>query len=150
MGAGRVRVTVNQKILVHLLDYARAGDRSDAPRETTQQGIADVLHARRSHVTLALNALEERGLVESRTTRIVAGTRRKKAYDLTPYGYARARETRALLESLPVHLLDDGAEIALSRVAERLGRPVSLRDLLPHLRPDGGLDPVPLAVPSAP
>ena len=143
--SGRVRVTLNQKILVHLLDYAWGGDRRDAPAATTQQGIADTLRVRRSHVTLALHALRERGLVEDRTTRIVGGRRRKKAYALTPLGYQRAREARAFLESLPVQLLDDGTEIALSRVPERLGRAIDLTELLPWLRPDGVLDPRPWA-----
>ena len=150
MAAGRVRVTVNEKILVHLLDYARTEDRVDAPRETTQQGIADALRARRSHVTLALHTLRERSLVVDRTTRIVGGTRRKKAYCLTPLGYERARETRARLASLPVHLLDDGTDIALGSVPARLGWPIDLADLLPHVRPDGGLDPRLLAAPPAP
>lgn len=145
MAAGRVRVTVNQKILVHLLDYAWSADRGDAPHATTQSGIAEALRARRSHVTAALQALRERGLVEDRTTRVVGGARRKKAYALTPLGYARARETRAFLESMPVQLLDDGAEVALRHVPERLGRGVDLRDLLPCLRPDGVLDPTRLA-----
>jgi len=146
---GRVRVTMNQKILVHLLDYAWTADRQDAPSATTQLGIATTLRARRSHVTLSLAALRERGLVEDRTTRIVGGRRRKKAYALTPLGYQRAREARAFLESLRVQLLDDGAEIALSRVPERLGRALDLTELLPWLRPDGILDARPLGIPSS-
>lgn len=145
---GRVRVTLNQKILVHLLAYAWVEEGRDAPPGTTQQGIAEVLRARRSHVTLALHALRERGLVEDRTTRIAGGRRRKKAYALTPLGYQRAQEARAFLASLPVQLPDEDAEIALARVPERLGRAMDLRDLLPCLRPDGVLDPRGLRTPA--
>ncbi len=143
-GTGRVKVTVNQKILVHLLDFARFADRYDAPPEVTQQGMADALRVRRSHVTLALQALGHRGLIVDRTMRIVGGSRRKKAYFLTPYGYERAREARADLAAMPVILDADGTEIALGRAHERLGAH-DLRDLLPWLRPDGVLDPRPLA-----
>lgn len=146
MASGRVKVTVNQKVLVHLLDFAR-WDRDDAPEATTQQGIAGALRVRRSHVTVALQGLARQGLVTDRTTRIIGGARRKKAYALTPLGYRCALETRGHLASMPVHLLDDGAEIALARVPERLGRPIDLRDLLPWLRPDGVLDPRPFASP---
>jgi len=149
-GTGRVKVTLNQKVLVHLVSFVKYADRLDAPATITQQGIADALRVRRSHVTLVLQSLSSHGLVSSHTMRIEGGRRRKKAYFLTPHGYERARETRALLESLPVHLLDDGTEVALSRVPERIGRPVSLRDLLPHLRPDGVLDLSPLAARPAP
>jgi len=148
MAAGRVRVTVNQKVLVHLLSYARWTDRGDAPAPVTQQGIADALRVRRSHVTLALQGLAERGLVEYRTARVVGGARRKKAYVLTPLGYERAQETRGLLASLPVRLLDDGSEVALARVPERLGGDLTFAELLARLRPDGALDPRPWA-PSA-
>ena len=148
MAAGRVRVTMNQKVLVHLLSYARWIDRGDAPCQVTQQGIADALRVRRSHVTLALQGLTERALVEHRTMRVVGAARRKKAYALTPLGYERAQETRGLLASLPIHMLDDGSEVPLARVPERLGGGLTLADLLAHVRPDGGLDPRPL-VPSA-
>lgn len=80
--------------------------------------------------------------------RVVGSARRKKAYALTPLGYERAQETRGLLASLPVHMLDDGSEVALARVPERLGGGLTLADLLAHVRPDGALDPRPL-VPSA-
>ena len=99
MTPGRMRVTVQHRILVHLLGYTRVADRFDAPREVTQQGIADVLRVRRSHVTLALQTLRERHLVEDRIARIVGGARRKKAYALTPLGYERAQEARAWIAS---------------------------------------------------
>ncbi len=147
MASGRVKVTLNQKILVHLLDYTRWPDRIDAPAATTQQGIADTLRVRRSHVTLALQTMARHGLVQGRTTRIVGGRRRKKAYALTPLGYERARETHSFLAAMPVHL-HDGTEVALSRVSQTLGVAVEMRELLPWLRPDGVLDSRPLGRPS--
>ncbi|HEV8594421.1 MAG TPA: hypothetical protein VGR51_02715, partial [Thermoplasmata archaeon] len=113
-------------------------------------GIADTLRVRRSHVTLALQTMARHGLVSDRTARILGGRRRKKSYSLTPLGYERALETRGFLAAMPVQLLDDGTEIALARVAERIGRTVELRELLPWLRPDGVLDPRPLAPKPAP
>src|SRR2546425_5137662 len=47
-------VTVNQRILVHLLAYTNVSDRDSVPPAVTQQGIADAVGVRRSHVTLAL------------------------------------------------------------------------------------------------
>lgn len=149
MAAGRVRVTLNQKVLVHLLAYARRPDGEDAPPQVTQQGIADALRVRRSHVTLALHVLAERALVEDRTSRIVGGARRKKAYALTPLGYERALETRAFLASMPIQMLGDGTEVPLARLAARLGGACEWKDLLPLLRPDGALDPRALAPPAS-
>ncbi len=80
--------------------------------------------------------------------RQTSGARRKKAYVLTPLGYERAQETRGLLASLPVRLLEDGSEVALARVPECLGGDLTFAELLARLRPDGALDPRPWA-PSA-
>ena len=147
---GRARVTVNQKILVLLLDYAKYADRDDALPQTTQWGMSEALRVRRSHVTLALQSLERQALVVNRTTRIVGGARRKKAYSLTPLGYARAQETCALLKSMPVRIFDaDDTEVVLAHATERIGGAYDLTDLLLCLRPDGVLDPRPLASPPA-
>lgn len=140
-GTGRVKVTLNQKVLVHLVPFARFADRFDAPATITQQGIADSLRVRRSHVTLALQSLATHGLVTFDTMRIAGSTRRKKAYFLTPFGYERARETEAFLAAMPVVLTGDGTRIALGRAHEKLGEGYRLRDLLAYLRSDGMLDP---------
>jgi len=140
-GTGRVKVTLNQKVLVHLLPFARYADRWDAPVPITQQGIADTLRVRRSHVTLALQSLANHGLVTHDSMRIAGGTRRRKAYFLTPHGYERARETEAFLAAMPVVVGADGTEIAFGRVHEKLGDAYTLRDLLAYLRSDGVLDP---------
>jgi len=139
-GNGRVKVTLNQKVLVHLVPFARYADRMDAPVAITQQGMADLLRVRRSHVTLALQSLTNHGLVTFETMRIARGTRRKKAYFLTPHGYERARETEAFLAAMPVVLDADGTRISFGRAAEKLGNGYSLRDLLGYLRSDGVLD----------
>ena len=140
-GTGRVKVTLSQKVLVHLVPFSKYADRMDAPVTITQQGIADVLRVRRSHVTLALQTLASQRLVTFDTMRIAGGTRRKKAYFLTPYGYERARETEAFLAAMPVVLPGDGTMIALGRAHERFGDAYRLRDLLGYLRSDGVLEP---------
>lgn len=100
MATGHVRLTVGERVLVHLLGYIRFADRKIAPPAVTQQGIAEALSVRRSHVTVALQGLAGRGLVDVQTARIQDAARRKKAYFLTPAGYARAMETKARVESL--------------------------------------------------
>ncbi len=139
-GTGRVKVTLNQKVLVYLVEFAKHAGRVDAPVAITQQGIADALRVRRSHVTLALQALGSHSLVTFDTMRIAGGARRKKAYFLTPHGYERARETEAFLAAMPVVLPGDGTRIALGRAQERFGDAYRLRDLLGYIRSDGVLD----------
>lgn len=132
-------MTLNQKVLVHLVPFAKYADRRDAPAVITQQGMADALRVRRSHVTLALQSLASHGLVTFDTMRIAGGARRKKAYFLTPHGYERARETEAFLAAMPV-VLDGGMEIALGRAHEKFGDAYRMQDLLAYLRSDGVLD----------
>lgn len=139
-GTGRVKVTLNQKVLVHLVPYAKYADQRNAPALITQQGMADALRVRRSHVALALQSLARHGLIWDATVRIAGQTRRRKAYFLTPHGYERARETEAFLANLPVLVNGEGPEIAFGRVHEQLGGGKSVRDLLAYLRSDGVLD----------
>lgn len=140
-GTGRVRVTLNQKVLVHLLPYVKYADRMAAPVAISQQGIADALHVRRSHVALVLQSLGNQGLIWDETVRISGEARRRKAYFLTPHGYERARETEAFLPGLPVLLHGEGPEISFGRALEKLGGNGSVRDLLAYLKSDGVLDP---------
>lgn len=130
-------VTLPEKVLVHLLPYARDEDRDEALPAQTQQGIATALRARRSHVTQTLHALRRRGEVEERTVRVAGGRRRRKAYWPTPLGFAKGVEARDRLAAMPVLVDGDGAPVPLGQVAGRLG---GLRDALAFLRPDGVLD----------
>jgi len=139
---GGFRITVNDKILVHLFDYARYQERPEMPREVTQQGIAETVNARRSHVSLALSTLRERGLVEERTVRVTDEVRRRKGYSLTSKGYEAAKKLVESCQDRTVRIEDAGGvkEIRVSELPEILGETYYLVDILCCTNREGTLD----------
>jgi len=139
---GSFRITVNEKILVHLIEYTRYQEKHEVPSEITQQGIAETVSARRSHVSMALSTLRERQMVEERTVRVIDEARRKKAYFLTPKGYNASKEIVKKFESRMVRI--DGLEgkkfVKISDLPQVLEEKYYLVDVLCCITRDGILD----------
>ena len=116
------RITVNQKILVHLVEYVRYQDRPEVPKEITQHGISEVVGARRSHISLALSTLRERGLVEERTVRVTDEVRRRKGYFLTAKGYETAKDlvARFLARTVRIESSEGVKDVKVSELPEVL------------------------------
>jgi len=139
---GAFRITVNDRILVHLLEYTRYSDRPEVPREITQQGISEIVGTRRSHVSLALSTLRERSLVEERTVRVTDEVRRRKGYFLTSKGFEAAKSLAEKYLQSKVRIEEAGGvkEVAISDLPQLLGEKYYLVDVLCCLNKDGTLD----------
>ncbi len=137
-----VRITVKDRVLVHLLDYPDYEERVLVPSELTQRGIADVVGARRSHVSMTLSSLVEDGYVLEQGKRVEGAPRRLKAYFLTPRGYAQAVKLKDAYLRQTVTLWSRGQaeSVALGDLRDRLGQDFYLVDLLASIREDGSLD----------
>ena len=95
-----------------------------APAPRTLRSLAEALAADPPYVTLMVDDLEERGLVQRMPH---PDDRRAKLVELTAAGRAAAARADAILDEPPAALRDIPAEdlAALLRVLERLrGRPV--------------------------
>ena len=86
------RLTVGEKIQIHLLDYTRYRGELQAPIDITQDGIAKRLGIIRSAVPRAVGTLIEKGLVDEQLAHIDGLTRRRKVYVLTDKGIIESRE----------------------------------------------------------
>src|SRR3989337_953057 len=139
---GAFRVTVNDKVLVHLLDFANLRDAGEVPADITQPGIAEVVNARRSHVSAAIATLRGRGLLEEQLARVTDQVRRRKAYFLTPKGYEEARKLGEGFRARTVRVSVDGAEreVGIADLPDVLGERYFLVDVLCSVRRDGTLD----------
>ena len=72
-------VTVEEAILMHLLDYARYSSEDTVPMELAQAGISQALGVRRSHVSMSLDSAKSKGMVEEHIARVKGESRRRKA-----------------------------------------------------------------------
>jgi len=97
-----MKLTVSERILLHLLSYPKPRDSFDVPAEVTQDGIAASINIRRSHVPRSISQLIKEGLIEEIISHIHGGERRRKAYFLTQKGYALATELKEKLMNTTV------------------------------------------------
>jgi len=82
--AGGEKVTVNERLLVHLRE-AWIGQPAPTPA-ATQGGIARALGIRANHVSRSVATLLREGLVEETTARVRGEVRRRKVYSLSSSG----------------------------------------------------------------
>jgi len=94
---GMRRLTVKERVLLHLFDYSRFAEAYDVPVEATQEGIAEAAAIRVGHVVQYVRPLQSEGLVEQRMSHIVRQARRRKVYFLTPKGRQQVAGLRASL-----------------------------------------------------
>lgn len=138
--ADKVRVTVKEKILIHLFGFSKFKDEFEVPQKVTQDGMARVIGVRRSHIASALKDLKTSEFVEEKKTRIEGNERRKNAYFLTPIGETEAlRIKESVLDKKVKIRLEDGSlkDVKLSQVAEHIGRKLGLIEILSGITPEG-------------
>jgi DNA-binding MarR family transcriptional regulator len=141
--AAKFRVTVKEKILIHLLNFSKYRDQFEVPSQTSQDGIAKAVGVRRSHVASALKDLREKDQVEEKKTRIQGVERRKNAYFLTVVGQAEAlRLKENLMEKMITFKGEDGAvkEITISQINKNIEDKLGLVEILNRISGKGVFD----------
>ena len=105
-------VTIGERIVVHLAQYARVQDEYVVPPELGQSGIAHSLGISRAHAAIELKRAMDAGRVEVRTAHITGYPTRRKVYRLTSKGegIARAVRDRALGRVVELVLPDGRVE----------------------------------------
>jgi hypothetical protein len=138
----RFRATANERILIHLLDYVGEKDEVEHPKEITQAGIAHILGTVRSHVSLALSALKNKGFVTERLGRVENEMRRRKVYFLSQKGYNHANELkhRFLMKHIRVPNEGGGEEVRIDDLDDYLGEQYFLVDVLSCVNSGGELN----------
>ena len=85
-------LSVADKVLLHLSKVRVNKDAELAPREVSQEGIAEAVGISRTHVPRAVKELISNGLIEESKGHVKNGEKRIKLYLITPKGLFRARE----------------------------------------------------------
>ena len=119
---------VQERILLHLLDYTDFKNSVEVPFALSQMGIANAVAIARSNVPRAIAGLKDQGLLIERQAHVKGVSRKRKAYFLTDPGMNLSEETWRRLRSFPLRaILEDGQSVhsTLSEVNEKL--PFSMR-----------------------
>jgi ATP/maltotriose-dependent transcriptional regulator MalT/DNA-binding MarR family transcriptional regulator len=135
-------LTVSEKILLHLLEKLKFEDKFEIPYSMTQDGIAEVVKARRSYVSQATKELSEKGLIEGRLSHVKDEVRRRKTYFLTQEGKNEAQKLRENLETMKVKVQDEGKEhgIELRKIHSEKMKGSSILEVIDYISEDGVFD----------
>src|SRR2546428_1131933 len=78
-----LRLTVKERILLHLFDFTKFAESIDVTQAITHTGIATPTRIEGQHVMQYTRPLLKEGLVRERLAHITSSSRRRKVYDLT-------------------------------------------------------------------
>jgi len=134
-------LTVKERIQLHLFDYSRYLEAYEVPVEVTQEGIAQSVGIRVSHVPQYIRPLAGEGLVEERTSHVQHGGRRRRTYFLTAKGRSGVVALRAVLLEAEVLVRSDGETrtIPLAKVYQEYRRGSTLLGLLQEMQSLGSI-----------
>ena len=100
---------VQERILLHLLDYSDYKNSVEVPFSLSQMGIANAVAIARSNVPRAIAGLKDQGLLIERQAHVKVFSRKRKAYFLTESGKTLAEDTWNDLRSFALRcILADG------------------------------------------
>ena len=109
---------VQERILLHLLDYSDYKSSVEVPFSLSQMGIANAVAIARSNVPRAIAGLKDQGLLIERQAHVEGVSRKRKAYFLTDSGMNVAEETWNELRSFPLRCILEDGQISNTNLGE--------------------------------
>ena len=85
-----IKPTVRRRILMHLANYSLQEPDHEAPREVSQQGIAEAVGIKLRHISQYIRPMIKEGLVTERSGLVDGGRQHQKVYFLTDQGRKEA------------------------------------------------------------
>ncbi len=136
------RITIPERVLLHLLDHFHLSEEFTRPVQLTQEGIASCVDVKRSHVSFCLKQLGEKGLICEKLSHIETKRRRMKAYSLTHEGFTNVVSLRKGLMDVEIRVRK-GDECFTDTIAAILSsnkREITLVKILAHIKKFGTVD----------
>ena len=136
----RFRFTIEDRILLHLLDFVKWRNEVEVPSNITQQGISRAVGIKKKHVPRSLRAMIEKDLISERTTHVKGKTQRMKTYFLTVKGEEKARRLRNHVKDIKIRVSDGSTDIkkmAIKDLGDLLKETYSLAEVLSHISSEG-------------
>jgi len=127
-----VRLTAKERILLHLLHFARYADAPEVPRELTQERIVEAAGIDRRHFAQYAHPLVKDGLVRERMARVRGAVQRRRVYVATEEGRNRALGVRDRIRSAMVRIRDDSGirEVTVAEALLEARGSMSVLDIL--------------------
>ncbi|MBN1389091.1 MAG: hypothetical protein JXA22_00445 [Candidatus Thermoplasmatota archaeon] len=103
----KITLTVDERAIIHLMEFIPNEDEFEAPEGATQAGIARGIGIERKHIPRAVNKLITDNILDTKVSHVKGGRQRKKVYFLTFEGKALARRIWENLSKKRVLLRDE-------------------------------------------
>ncbi|MGA1821660.1 MAG: hypothetical protein ACMUIG_03955 [Thermoplasmatota archaeon] len=114
----RISLTVDERVVLHLMDFIPNEEDFEAPEGSTQAGIANGVGIERKHVPRAVNKLIDQKMLETRVSHVKGSRQRKKVYFLSFEGKALARRIWKSLASKEVEIIEEDGGINRTTFSE--------------------------------
>ncbi len=114
-----MRLTVKERILLHLLESDRFADDLEVFPVVTQEGVAGGAGIERRHLVQFIRPLMEEGLVRERQAHVAGIRQRRKVYALTSQGRTAASRLREKVSDRVIRIRD-GDVVRQGRIQEAL------------------------------
>lgn len=141
--ASQPKPGVQERILLHLLDYSDFKSSIEVPFALSQMGIANAVAIARSNVPRAISGLKDQGILVERQAHVKGVSRKRKAYFLTDSGIVMASETWSRLSEFPLRcILDEGQPVDTTLGGVKSVLPFEMRpvDVIRYMDENGYLD----------
>ena len=141
--SGAIRFTIEERILLHLLEYTTHRQKIEVPPSVTQEGISTTIRIHRKHLPRSLKSMQEKNLITEKTAHVQGKPQRMKTYHLTLNGEAKAQELKDNITNLTIHLRDTQGNLKettikdIQNIAKGLH---SLAELLSCITEEGIID----------
>lgn len=113
-----LRFTVEERILLHLLDYIFYRSKIEVPKSITQEGISNNIRIQRKHLPRSLKNLLEKNLIQEKTSHVIGKKQRMKTYYLTNNGEAKAYEIKKCISDLKVYIRDKNGNLKICSIED--------------------------------
>jgi len=135
-------LTLEKRILLHLLRFQTRKDDFEVPLDVSQEGVGKLLGVRQSSVSRVLSKMMKTGLLTERSTYVSGSKQKRRVYFLTHKGAQCALEARRNIEGMMVTLIVDSEhkDVELRRVNEHLKSPMDFFDIIRSIGPRGEID----------
>jgi hypothetical protein len=140
---GRLRFTIEDRILLHLLDFTKWRDEIEVPPNITQHGISYGVGIKKKHLPRSLKVMMEKDLISERTTHVLGKTQRMKTYFLTIKGEEKARRLRSHVKDIKIKVsygTTNIKEMVIKDLGDLLKDSYSLAEVVSYISSDGVFD----------
>lgn len=139
----KISLTVEEKILIHLIQYMNYYEQWEVPFDITQEGIAGSIGIARCNVSRAMKKLTSKEFIEEKIAHVKGAERRRKVYFLTPSGHPSASQIYRYINDYSVIFRSSEGSLKnmkLSQLRETLENKPRLLELIKHMSSDGIID----------